>query len=88
MPDKISADKEYKLESSTREVIERQLLMTLVGGNQVAILATKEDLQTFINALDHYVIKITLRREDHERAKSLLEGARKLMAACPWGKQS
>jgi len=80
----MAKENEYKIKVQSRKVIENRLLTTLAGGKQVAILATKEDLEIFIIALERYLVAIPERSNRFEQVKSLLNGAETLMEKAPW----
>lgn len=68
------------VERTSRSVIEHKLL-TALSGDQVAILATKQDLEDLIVALTQYdFVKCLPRWEAHKkRCKDLAEGMRQLL---------
>jgi hypothetical protein len=68
------------VERTHRSVIEHKLL-TALEGDQVAILATKQDLEDMISALmDYELTKCLPRWKAHrERCKNLCDGMRQLL---------
>lgn len=70
------ATKPYTVALTNRQVIENKILAALDGDDKVAILATKQDLEDFLFALERVVIAQPERRK---RCISLAEGIRILL---------
>lgn len=63
------------MESSSRRVIEQKLLTALGAESTVAILASKQDLDVLIAALEYAMLG---RREQTKKARELAAGMRQL----------